>query len=295
MLEPCFYIRMIVSTIIVQNQMKIAFPRSVAINLAQELQKLLVAMKRITGTNHGTFKDIERCKKASSPVTFVIMRHGSTSPFFHRQPRLGSIQRLDLRLFIDTQHKGFIRRIQIQTHNVRQFFNKPFVLGQLERLSSMGLQPMGIPNSCNAGVAYAQFFGHHASTPVSRANRGRLESRLHNCLHFLGGQTLRARTMGSIFRQSQKPLFEESLSPKQNRWTRRLQLFGNGVVGSSVGCTQTNLGSQNYSLRRGSSPDPSLKRFPLLHCHRQSISWFPHDTNCSTINQNCKDITETLH
>ncbi len=134
------------------------------------------------------------------------MRHGSTSPFFHRQSRLGSVQRLDLRLFIDTQHEGFIRRIQIQTDHVGQFLNKPFVLGQLERLGSMGLQPMGIPYARHAGVAHAQFLGHHSGTPVSRSRRSRLESRLHNRFHFLGIQTLSARTMGSIFRQSQKSL-----------------------------------------------------------------------------------------
>ena len=150
MLEPSFHIRMIVSAIIVQDQMEVQFPRSVTINLAQELQKLLVAMKRITGADHCPFKDIERCKKACSPVTFIIVRHGPTTPFFHRQPRLGSIQRLDLldlRLFIHTQHQGLIRRIQIETDHVCQFFNKSSVFGQLERLGSVELQPVGIPNS----------------------------------------------------------------------------------------------------------------------------------------------------
>lgn len=99
-LGACFQIRMIVSSIIVQDQIEMSFPRRVTINLTQELQKLLVAMKWIAGTGHCAFKHIERCKKASRPVTFIIMRHGRTSTFFHRRPRLGSIQRLDLRLFI---------------------------------------------------------------------------------------------------------------------------------------------------------------------------------------------------
>ena len=121
--------------------------------------------------------------------------------------------------------------------NVCQLFNKPFVLGQLERLGSMGLQPVGIPDSCDAGVTYTQFFRHHSCAPLSRPRRCRVQGRLHNSFHFLGVQTLDARSMGSVFRQSPKPLFLESLSPKQNRRTRSAQLFGNSVIGSSVRCT----------------------------------------------------------
>ncbi len=71
-------------------------------------------------------------------------------------------------------------------------------------------------------------------------------------------------------RQSQKPLFLESLSPKQNRRTRSAQLFSNGVIGTSVRSKQTNLGSQNHSLGSGSSPAPSLKCFSLLGLQSKS-------------------------
>src|SRR4030042_477709 len=132
---------MIVSAIVIKNEMEIQLPRSFTIDLAQKLQKLLIAMKRITGTDNGTFENIQRCKEAGGPVTFIIMRHRPTSSFFHRQPGLGSVQRLYLRLFIDTQHQRFIRRIKKDTNTILYFSTNPFVFDQLERFGSRGCHP----------------------------------------------------------------------------------------------------------------------------------------------------------
>ena len=252
-------------------------------------------MKRITGADNGAFKHIQRSKKAGGPVTFIIMRHRPASTFFHRQPWLGSVQRLDLRLFINTQHHGFFRRIQIEADHIRQLFNKLFVPGQLECLGTMWLQPISIPDSCNAGVTHAHFFRHRSGTPLSRSRRFRLERCLNNRFHFLRVQTLGAWTMRSIFRQSQNPLFMKSLAPQQNCWTRGAQFFGNGVIGSSLCGKQAYPGPQNHSLWRGSRSHPFLKNFSLFYLHLQSIGWFPHAPNYNTTYLYCKDITDTLH
>ena len=100
-------------------------------------------MKRITSTDHSTFQDIECCKKAGSPVTFIIVRHGSSSPPFHRQSRLGSVQRLDLRLFIDAQHEGLSSLVASESEMV--FLQNEF---------SMSCSVIAHTRFCNYSVLY---------------------------------------------------------------------------------------------------------------------------------------------
>src|SRR3989339_716352 len=186
------------STIVIQYQMQVSPFRGFAVDLAQEFKKFFIAMKRIASPDYRAFQYIQRCKKASSPITFIIVRHGSASPLLHWQSGLGSIQRLYLRLFVDTQHQGFIRWVQIQSDHIRQFFNTPFILGQFKGLGSMGLQPMSIPDSRNTGMTYPQFLRHCPCAPVSCVSRRSLKRALHNRTNFMWIQTLGTQTVRSV-------------------------------------------------------------------------------------------------
>src|SRR5258706_7553724 len=55
--------------------------------------------------------DIESSKQCRRPIAFVIVGHGPGPTFLHRQPGLGAVKRLDLALFVDREHDGFVRRI----------------------------------------------------------------------------------------------------------------------------------------------------------------------------------------
>ena len=182
-------------------------------------------MKRITSTNHCPIQYTQRCKKAGSPITFIVMRHCPTSFLFHRQSGLCSIQSLYLRFFIDTQNQSFIRRIQIQTNHIGQFFNKPFVLRQFKCLCPVRLQTVYVPNPRNTGMAYPQLLCHFSRAPLRRVSRCTLEGYIYNSPNFLGIQSLDTRTMWSVFRKPQKSFFLEALSPEQNSWTRSSQFW----------------------------------------------------------------------
>jgi hypothetical protein len=54
--------------------------------------------------DHRTGGDIERGKQGSGAMALVVVRHGTGSALFHRQPWLGTVERLDLALLVDTQH-----------------------------------------------------------------------------------------------------------------------------------------------------------------------------------------------
>ena len=61
---------------------------------------------------------VESRKQGRGAVALVVVRHRAGAALLHRQARLGAVERLDLALFIDRQHQGFVRRIEIKADDV---------------------------------------------------------------------------------------------------------------------------------------------------------------------------------
>jgi hypothetical protein len=66
-------------------------------------------------------------EEGGSSVPFVVVRPAFQLPWAHRQHRLGAIQRLDLALFINTEHHGVIGRIHVQAYNVAYLFDEQWI------------------------------------------------------------------------------------------------------------------------------------------------------------------------
>jgi hypothetical protein len=60
------------------------------------------------------------------------MGHGAASALFERQARLGSVQRLYLALFIDAQHDGVLRRVQVEPEDIGAFLGEQRIGADLE-------------------------------------------------------------------------------------------------------------------------------------------------------------------
>lgn len=61
---------------------------------------------------------------------YAVMRHRAAASF-HRQTRLGAIQRLDLAFLIDRQHHGVLGRIDVEPDDLVRFLGKARILRQL--------------------------------------------------------------------------------------------------------------------------------------------------------------------
>jgi hypothetical protein len=83
---------------------EITFLRRLPVEGPQETQKLLMAVALHALPDHRTGGDIERGKEGSGAMALVVVRHGARSALFHRQPWLGTVERLDLALLVDAQH-----------------------------------------------------------------------------------------------------------------------------------------------------------------------------------------------
>jgi hypothetical protein len=107
--------------------------------------------------------------------------HGLAS-FFHRQPGLGAVERLDLALFVDAEDDCVRRRIQIEADHVAQLADEFGGLGKLELANAMGLQPMGASDALDRTDADAGRLGHDQARPVRGLARPRCKGQSDDAL-----------------------------------------------------------------------------------------------------------------
>ena len=228
-------------------------------------------------------------------VDFRYRLHRPTTSFLHRQSGLRPVQSLHLRFLVHAQNNGLVRWVQVYPHHIRQLFNKPFVPRELECLDAMRLQSVRIPNPRDGGIADAHGLGHRPRRPVRRIWGRRVKRSLHNRLALFGRQSAGTQAVGRIFRHPLRSSFLEPLAPLHDRGTTGLQGLSNGPVGQAFCSQQANACAQHGSLRTGFSPHPGFQGCALLFRHRQFFGWLPHEAIYNTNQDNCKDITVTLH
>ena len=177
---------MLVSTVVVENEMQVQTCRELSIQSPQERQELLIAMTRHAIGDDGSFQYIQCSEQRRGSMPFVVVRHCSATPFLHRQAGLGSIQCLNLTLLVHANDQRFIGRIQVQAHHVSQFLHELRIARQLKLARSMWLEPVSIPDALNRRRARAAVLSHRPTTPVSRALRFAVQRRIDNPLNFAG-------------------------------------------------------------------------------------------------------------
>jgi len=134
--------------IVVDDEVQIARLRRGAVDVAQELQELLVAVALEAAADHLAGGDVEGGKQGRGAVPLVVVGHGAGAALLKRQPRLRSVQRLDLALFIDTQHQGLVRRVEVEPHNVGNLLAELGIVGRLKVFIKCGFSPCAAQMRC---------------------------------------------------------------------------------------------------------------------------------------------------
>src|SRR6478752_2838696 len=151
--------------IVVANNVKLQLGGDFLVDLAQEGEPLLMAMARGGVGKHLAGKVVQGGKEGYRSVPVVVMGPGANVSLAQRQSGLGAFESLSLALFIAAEHQGLLGRVEIEAHDVPEFFLKPKVFAELEIAHPVGLQLMGRPESLHARFAQAGFTGHSAHTP----------------------------------------------------------------------------------------------------------------------------------
>ena len=81
------------------------------------------------------------------PCRLVVAGHSSGACPLHRQAGLSTIEGLDLALFVDAEHHGVGRRIDIETDHAAQLVDELLMVRQLELAHAMRLKPMRPPDA----------------------------------------------------------------------------------------------------------------------------------------------------
>ena len=123
------------------------FGRYLRLNGVQEADELLMTMALHTSANDLAFEDIESSEQRRCAMALVVVGHRAGSAFLHWQARLGAVERLDLRLFVDREDDGMGGRIDIKPDNIAQLVDELRVVGKLELVDPVRLETMCAPDA----------------------------------------------------------------------------------------------------------------------------------------------------
>src|SRR6202043_1429463 len=159
---------MVVRSVVVEDRMDRLAGGDFSLDGVEEADELLMAMALHIAAHHGSVEHVHRRKQGRRPVPLVVMGHGSSAAFLERQAGLRSVERLDLALFVDAEHDGVRRRIDIEPDNVAQLVDELGVFGQLKLPDAMRLESMRAPDAPHRRSADACGLGHRRAGPVRR-------------------------------------------------------------------------------------------------------------------------------
>ncbi len=164
--QPSLDLGMLMRGVVVDDEMNIEVSGHVGLDVAQELEELLVTMTGLALGHHFPGGDVQGGKQGGGAVPLVVVRNPFHVSQSQGQHGLTSFQRLDLALLVHAQHQGVLGGIQVQADDIPYFVDKERIGGKLEALVSMGLQTIRAPNAMNRVLGQAGFFAHGAHRPL---------------------------------------------------------------------------------------------------------------------------------
>src|ERR1700728_1092200 len=112
--DPSLYLRMFVGRVVVDDQGQVEIGIGAFIDGVEEVDPLLMAMTLQAFTDHDSRANIEGGEEGGCAVTLVVMSQSPDAPGIHRQAGLGTVQSLNLALFINGEDQGMLGRIEVE-------------------------------------------------------------------------------------------------------------------------------------------------------------------------------------
>src|SRR5271154_993482 len=140
-IEPGANIGMLVGGIVIENDMDDLTGWNLHLDGIQKSNEFLMTMALHIAADDCAVENVESGEQRRGAVPFVIVCHGSEAALLQRETRLGAIEGLNLALFVDRQHDGVGRRVDIEPDNVAQLGDEVRIVGELELSAPMRLEP----------------------------------------------------------------------------------------------------------------------------------------------------------
>src|SRR6185437_15602163 len=130
--QPGPYLRMLVRSVIIDDEVNVKFGRDALVQSAQKREELLMPMTRLAFGEHCTGGNVQRGKQGCRSVTDIVMGHALDITETHWQDGLSAIQCLNLAFLIDAQYQRMIGRVEIKSGNVPHLFDEERIVGELK-------------------------------------------------------------------------------------------------------------------------------------------------------------------
>ena len=169
--QPFENLRVLVGGVVVEDSMDHLSGGDSALDGAEELDELLVAVVRHAAPNDRAVQYVERGEQCGRAIALVVVRHGPAFARLQRQAGLSAVERLDLALLIDRDDDRVRRRVHVEADDVLDLGGEGWVAGSLESSQTMGLEAMGAPDALNGTQRNAGGLGHRPSGPMGDGAR----------------------------------------------------------------------------------------------------------------------------
>ncbi len=292
--EPGFNSWMLVSTVIVDDEMEIVTEGSVGIDFIEKPDKFLMSVAWHAIADDLSIEHTQGSKQGGGAVALIIVSHRPAAALLHRQPRLCAVQSLDLAFLVDAKNKGSIGRIQIKTDNIRELLHEVLVAAELEGFYQVGLEIMSFPYSANRRLAQPLSFGHGTGAPMGSIGRNCMKRGLDDHADFFLGNPWNASGARGVLFQARQTKAQKTLPPQLDCGTRDMKLRGNLLIQDAIPCHTNDLGPLNKPERKTSTGGPSIQSRTFFGRQRDSFR-YSHAQEYKRWRIISKDINDALH
>ena len=151
-LEPRLHLRMLMSGVVVNDQVQVILGDCFPINRFQKFDPLLMTMALLALRDERAVHHTQRREQRRCTMALVIVCHGPQSAREHGQTFLCSIEGLDLTFLIHAQNHRPLGRIEVEPDDIPHFGHKVGVSGELEGLLPVRLKSERLPYPMNGDV-----------------------------------------------------------------------------------------------------------------------------------------------
>lgn len=217
---------------VVEHEVHVEIVWDGRLNLIEEGPKLNRTMPACAAADHRPGLHVEGGEQVGRTLATIIVGSVLRLAGSHRQHRRRARQRLDLRLLIDAQHYGTMRRSQVQADHVPDLVDEGGIGRELEGVGPVRLQPEGAPDPRDHALAHADPPGHGAGRPVGGVLWLALQ---RECDYLFDGRVLDGtwRTGAGQIDEAIEAMGEEAGAPRRDAHSADAEITSNTTVGRS--------------------------------------------------------------
>jgi hypothetical protein len=254
-----------VGAVVIENQVQFQLVWHGAVDGFEKAAKLDRAVAAMELADYGAGLGIQGSEQVDGAMTYVIRSAALGLAGAHRQQRLTAVQRLNLGFLVHAQHQRPIRRMEVQTHDVAHLFNEQRILGELEALDPVRLQPKSPPDTADRALTKPTALGHGTRAPVRCISRRALQGKPYHTFNLRVTDLARCpRTW--LVQQTVQPPFQETLAPFADGLRRHSEFARYHDVGISCHTLKHDPRPLRQRLRSLGPAYPFLQTLPLFIC-----------------------------